>query len=162
LYTARLAGAEQRLMAVAGDVSDLSWSPNGTTLAAVVSPEKSGTGAPYRILFARVSEDGRPGSAPRFVSTGPAWDLYWMQDSRSVLVLEQGGNTNTRVLRVPVAPGQQPVSVTPNEKRPFWDQYTSPDGRYVAIPVEQFGSSTLWRIDVDAAAKAWREKKGQR
>ena len=80
-----------------------------------------------------------------------------------MLVLEEQGSTNrTRVLRIPMDEGQQPTSLTPNEKRTFWDQYPSPDGRYVAIPVEQFGSSTLWSIDVDVAGKAWREKKSPR
>jgi Tol biopolymer transport system component len=161
MYTARWAGAEHRLMAVRGDVADLAWSPDGSTLAGVVSSTQSGNGT-ARVLFARVAEDGRMNGAPRFVPTERAWDLYWQPAGRSVHVLEEQGDSHTRVLRVPIEDGQQPVSITPNEKGTFWDQYASPDGRYVAIPVEQFGSSTLWSIDVEAAAKAWQAKRDQR
>ena len=162
VYTARWMGGEQRLMAVRGDVTELAWSPDGSTLAGVVSSTQSGNGT-ARVLFARVAEDGRMNGAPRFVPTDRAWDLYWQPDGRSVLVMEEQGNTqHTRVLRVPMDEGQQPTSITPNEKGTFWDQYASPDGRYVAIPVEQFGGSTLWSVDVDSAAKAWRAKKGAR
>jgi len=161
LYAARLMGSEQRLTAVAGNVSGLSWSPDGRALAAVAIT-KSGNNAAYSVLFVRVSEDGKLSGTPRFVPTGPAWDLYWLPDSRGVLILDQQDHTDqTRVLRVPMAEGQQPMSLSPNEKLTFWDQYPSPDGRHVAIPVEQFKSSTLWSIDIEAAAKAWREKKGQ-
>jgi Tol biopolymer transport system component len=159
VYTATWMGAEQRLMAVRGGVSALSWSPDGSALAAIIPSTQPSNGR-AQVLFARVAQDGRMNGAPRFVSTNNVWDLSW-PDSRSVLVLEEQGDNHTRVLRVPMDEGQQPVSLTPNEKRTFWDQYPSPDGRYVAIPVEQFGSSTLWSIDVDAAAKAWREKKSQ-
>ena len=162
LYTARLMGSEQRLTAVGGDVANLSWSPDGKALAAVVSPTKSGNVASYTVLFVQVLPDGMTKGTPRFVPTEAAWDLHWLPDSRAVLVLEEQGNTeHTRVLRVPMDEGQQPVSLTANEKRTFWDQYPSPDGRYVALPVEQFSSSTLWSIDVEAAAKAWRDRKRQ-
>jgi Tol biopolymer transport system component len=83
-----------------------------------------------------------------------------LPDSRSVLVVDDAAD-RTRVLRVPMEEGQQPTSLSPNERNKFWDQFPSPDGRYVAIPVEQFGSSTLWSINVEAAAKAWRENKTQ-
>jgi Tol biopolymer transport system component len=161
VYTSRLMGAEQRLMAVRGGVSALSWSPDGRALAAIVPSTQPGSGT-ASVLFVRVTEDGRLNGAPRFVPMDNVWDLYWQPDSRNVLVMEQQGSANhMRVLRVPVDEGQPTVSITPNETRTFWDQYPSPDGRFVAIPVEQFGSSTLWSIDVDAAARAWREKKSQ-
>lgn len=162
VYTARWMGAEHRLMAVHGDVAELAWSPDGSTLAGVVRSAQSGNGTAH-VLFARVSEDGRMNGTPRFVPTDRAWDLYWQPDGRSVLVVEEQGSTQrTRVLRVTMDEGHQPVSITPNEKGTFWDQYPSPDGRYTAIPVEQFGSSTLWSIDVEAAAKARRAKKSER
>lgn len=159
LYTARLMGTEQRLTAVAGGVSNLSWSPDGRALAAVAG-RKSGSNSTYAVLFVRVSEDGKLSGTPRFVPTGSAWDLNWLPDSRGVLVLDDVAD-HTRVLRVPMEEGQQPMSLSPNERNRFWDQYPSPDGRYVAIPVEQFESSTLWSIDVEAAAKAWRDKSQQ-
>ena len=162
VYTARWMGAEQRLMAVRGGVSALAWSPDGSALAAIVPSTQPGNGTAH-VLFVRVSNDGRVNGPPRFVSTDRVWDLSWQPDGRSVLVMEEQGNTqHTRVLRVPMDEGQQPTSITPNEKGTFWDQYASPDGRYVAIPVEQFGGSTLWSVDVDSAAKAWRAKKGAR
>ncbi|HMC55664.1 MAG TPA: hypothetical protein VKH19_10860 [Gemmatimonadaceae bacterium] len=162
LYVARFAGAEERLMAVAGDVGDLTWSPNGRALAAVVPAAESGANSANRVLFVQLSEELRASGAPRFVPTGSVSGLYWLPDSRSVTMLEEPPNTgHTRVLRVWMDPAQKTVSLTPNEPGPFWEQITSPDGRYVAIPVEKFGSSALWRVDIDAAAKAWREKKGQ-
>jgi hypothetical protein len=159
LYVARTMGTDQRMTAVAGGVSNLAWSPDGRALAAIVTA-KSGKGATYSVLFIRVSGDGKMSGTPRFVPTGSAWDLYWLPESRGVLVLNDDAD-HTRVLRVPMEEGQQSTSLSQNERNKFWDQYPSPDGRYVAIPVEQFGSSTLWSIDLDAAAKAWREKKDQ-
>ena len=100
--------------------------------------------------------------APRFVPTDASWDLYWLPDSRAVLVLEEQENTDqTRVLRVPMDEGQQPVSLTPNEKRTFWDQYPRQMGATSRSRSSSSAASTLWSIDIDAAAKAWREKKGQ-
>ena len=153
LYTARLMGAERRLTAVGGGVSNLSWSPDGRALAAVVTT-KSGNSATYAVLFVHVSEDGKMTGRPRLVPTGSVWDLHWLPDSRGVLVLDDVAD-HTRVLRVPMEDGQQPTSLSPNERNKFWDQFPSPDGRYVAIPVQQFGSSTLWSVDVEAAAKRW-------
>jgi Tol biopolymer transport system component len=159
VYTARLMGTEQRLTGVPGGVSNLSWSPDGRALAAVVTT-KSGNSANYAVLFVHVSDDGKMIGTPRVVPTGAVWDLHWLPDSRSVLVVDDAAD-RTRVLRVPMEEGQQPTSLSPNERNKFWDQFPSPDGRYVAIPVEQFGSSTLWSINVEAAAKAWRENKTQ-
>ncbi|PYP75142.1 MAG: hypothetical protein DMD35_22275 [Gemmatimonadetes bacterium] len=162
VHVTRQGGTEQRLLAVAGDITELAWSPAGRGLAAVVEPTRSSTGGAYNVIFVEVTDQGMAHGTPRFVRTDVTWDLFWTPDSRAVTVLEEQGVTDhTRVLRIPVDPSQQPTSLTPNERRTFWDQYPSPDGRYVAIPVEQFGGSTLWSVDVDAAAKAWREKKSQ-
>ena len=153
-------GTDQRLTAVAGGVSNLSWSPDGRALAAVATT-KSGTAATHAVLFVHVSEDGKMNGTPRFVPTGSAWDLHWLPDSRGVLVLDNAAD-RSRVLRVPMEEGQQSTSLSPNERNKFWDQFPSPDGRYVAIPVEQFGSSTLLSFDIEAAAKAWQVKRDQR
>jgi Tol biopolymer transport system component len=99
--------------------------------------------------------------APRFVPTDIVWGLCWLPDGTAVAVLEeQGATDHTRVLRVPMNPNEQPKSLSPNERGTFWSQYPSPDGRYIAMPVERSGTSTLWSIDIDAAAKAWRVARG--
>jgi hypothetical protein len=162
LYFARGMGAEQRLASIAGKVTELAWSPDGRTLAGAVNSQQSGGQVKYSVMFMLVSDQGEATRAPWQVFTDVAWDLAWLPDGRAVTVLEEQGSTSvTRVLRVPVDPRQQPTSLTPNERGSFWGQSPSPDGRWVAIPVERPGESTLWSIDIDAAAKAWREKKSQ-
>ena len=162
LYVARTASQEQQLTTIAGHARQISWSPDGSMLAATVRSPASTAPTEYKVMFLGVSQQGTLAGTPRFVRTDEGWDLAWLPDRRAVTILENHGRSDhTRVLRVPIDPGQQPTSLTPNEKGAFWDQYLSPDGRYVAIPVEQLGRSTLWSIDLDAAAKAWREQKGQ-
>jgi Tol biopolymer transport system component len=162
LYATRARGKELRVAAVAGDVTELAWSPDGQTLAAVVNPSRSSTGGAYNIVFLRITDQLASMAAPRVVQTGTAWDLAWLFDNRAVTVLEeQGAAGHTRVLRVPIDPGQQPTSLTPNEQGMFWNQYLSPDGRYFAIVVPRSGVTTLWSIDVDEAARAWRAKSGR-
>ena len=161
LYLARTGSQEQRLATIAGRVLEIAWSPDGSTLAGMVRSPTSTATVEHRVMFLGVSMKGSLDRAPRFVRTDAGWDLAWMPDSRALTMLEGQGGDHTRVLRVPVDPGQQPTSLTPNERGTFWDQSLSPDGRYTAIPVERSGTSTLWSIDIDAATKAWREKKGQ-
>jgi Tol biopolymer transport system component len=128
----------------------------------VNSPQAGGE-VKYSVVFVSVSEQGEATQGLRQVSTDVAWDLAWLPDGRAVTLLEEQGNTTiTRVLRVPVDPRHQPTSLTPNERGSFWGQSPSPDGRWVAIPVERQGASTLWSIDIDAAVKAWRAKKSER
>lgn len=159
----RQGGTEQQLVAVAGDITGLAWSPDGRRLAGIVEPTRGSATGTYKVLFVEVTEQGTALSPPRFVHTDAAWNLYWTPDGRAVTALEeQGGTDHTRVLRIPLDASQQPTSLTPNERHTFWDQFPSPDGRYLALPVEQFGASTLWSIDVDAAAKAWQAKRGQK
>jgi Tol biopolymer transport system component len=161
LYFARGMGSEQRLTSIAGKVSDIAWSPDGRTLAGAVTSQRAGADV-YSVMFWSVDDQGQASSAPRQASTNVAWDLAWLPDGRAVTLLEEQGNTNiTRVLRVPVDTRQQPTSLTPNERGSFWGQSPSPDGRFIAIPAERVGASTLWRIDVDEAARAWRDKKGK-
>lgn len=160
LYLARVGSQERQLTTIAGHISSIAWSPDGFTLAGTVKSPGSAAAAEYTVMLLGVTEQGSLARAPRFVRTDRSWDLAWLADGRAVTILEnQTQSERTRVLRVPVDQGQQPTSLTPNERGTFWDQYTSPDGRYVAIPVEQSGPSTLWSIDVEAAAKAWREKR---
>jgi Tol biopolymer transport system component len=160
LYLARAGGQEQQLTTITGHVREISWSSDGSMLAGIVRSPVSTATPEVKVMFLGVNQQGTLAGAPTFVRIDDGWDLAWLPDGRAVTILEnQGRADHTRVLRVPVDPGQQPTSLTPNERGAFWDQYLSPDGRYVAIPVEQAGRSTLWSIDVDAAAKAWREKK---
>ena len=163
LYVARGMADEQRLTAVRGKVAEIVWSPDGKTLAVLVNPPQPGTRARPNVMFVDITEQGMIRQAPRFVPIELGWELAWLADGHAVTLLEEGGGgTTTRVLSVPLAPNGQPTSLTPNERRTFWGQYPSPDGRYVAIPVERFGGSTLWNIDVDSTAKAWRAMKGER
>jgi Tol biopolymer transport system component len=160
LYIARGTDPERRLVAIAGKIGELAWSPDGRTLAGTLSVPQSAGGVKYSVVFMGVSDEGEVTKSPWQVSTDVAWDLAWLADGRAVTVLEEQGNTNlTRVLRVPADPRAQPASLTPNEHGSFWGQSPSPDGRWVAIPVERQGASTLWSIDVDAAAKAWKAKR---
>jgi Tol biopolymer transport system component len=157
LYVARGTGVEQRLASVAGKVTELAWSPDGSTLAAAFNAQRPGEDVKYGVAFMGITDQGQVTRAPWQVRTDVAWDLAWLPDSRAVILLEERGSTTiTRVLRVPVDPRQPSTSLTPNERGSFWGQSPSPDGRWVAIPVERQGASTLWSIDVEAAAKAWR------
>jgi Tol biopolymer transport system component len=162
LYVAHAGGQEQQLTTIAGHAREIRWSSNGAMLAATVRAPGSAAAPNFNVVFLTLGQGDVLARPPRFVRTDEGWDLAWLPDGRAVTILEnQGRADHTRVLRVPVDAEQQPTSLTPNERGAFWDQYLSPDGRYVAIPVERLGRSTLWSIDIDAAAKAWREKKGQ-
>lgn len=74
-------------------------------------------------------------------------------------ILQQLDLNSRREIAVDPKPA---AHLTHAERGTFRGQYPSPDGRYVAMPVERWGASTLWSIDVDAAAKAYQAKKSQR
>jgi Tol biopolymer transport system component len=144
-----------RFASLPGSVSGLYPSPDGRWLAGTVSMGSS-AGGQQRVMFLPLGTDGMPAGPPRFVQTDAMWDLAWTPDGRAVIGLEEEGmSARTRIRRIPVDPREPPTVIGPSNAT-FWDAYLSPDGKYVAIPMERAHGSTLWAFDLTAALNARR------
>lgn len=159
LFVADPDRAPKRVYAFRGSVGESSLSFDGHTLAATtLSGPARGTALTHVMMFG-LTPSGDLAGAPRSIQTSGVWDLMWLRDNRSLLALE---NTDdglvTRVLSFSMD-AARPVNVTAGEPMTFWDQYPSPDGKWTALPVEKARGGAIWRVDLEAAAKAWRERK---
>lgn len=158
LYVADHDGAPKRVFAFRGSVTFAALSFDGSALAATTrSGPASGT-ALYHVMMLGILPSGDLAGVPRSVQTGAVWDLMWLRDNRSLLGLEEVDNgLLTRVDKFTLD-AARPVNVTAGKPMTFWGQYPSPDGRWTAIPVEKARGGTIWRIDLEAAAKAWQAR----
>jgi hypothetical protein len=60
-----------------------------------------------------------------------------------------------RIRRIPIDPKESVSTIGPTDAT-FWDAYLSPDGKYVAIPVQRSHGSTIWAFDLNEAKKGTR------
>ena len=44
----------------------------------------------------------------------------------------------------------------------FWDHYLSPDARYSLLPAESVRGASVWRIDLDAAERDWKQRRASK
>jgi WD40 repeat protein len=138
-----------------GSVSLPVASPDGRWLAASAAVGST-AGGDQRVMFLPLGADGMPSGAPRFIPTDKMWDLAWTPDSRAVIGLEKERATpGMTVRRIPIDPKESVSTIGPTNAT-FWDAYLSPDGKYVAIPVERSHGSTIWAFDLNEAKKAAR------
>jgi Tol biopolymer transport system component len=134
---------------VAGSIGAIVASPDGRWLAAPAAVGSS-AGGERRVMLLPLGENGLPSGPPRFVVADYMWDLSWTPDSRAVIGLEEEDmSARTRVRRIPVDPKEAPSTIGPTNTT-FWDAYLSPDGKFVAIPVERPRGSTIWAFDLKA------------
>ena len=132
---------------VAGSLGNLVASPDGRWLAASAAVGAS-SGGEQRVMFLPLGDNGLPSGPPRFVVADYMWDLSWTPDSRAVIGLEEEDlSARTRVRRIPVDPKEAPSAIGPTGLT-FWDAYLSPNGKFVAIPVERPRGSTIWAFDI--------------
>jgi WD40 repeat protein len=147
--------APTRFAMLPGSVSLPVASPDGRWLAASAAVGST-AGGDQRVMFLPLGADGMPSGAPRFVPTDNMWDLAWTPDSRAVIGLEKERATPGRtVRRIPIDPKESVSTIGPTSAT-FWDAYLSPDGKYVAIPVEHSHGSTIWAFDLNEAKKGRR------
>jgi Tol biopolymer transport system component len=158
LYVADPDRAPKRVYALRGSVGESSLSFDGRTLAAsTLSGPARGTALRHVTLFG-LTPSGDLAGEPRSIQTNMVYDLMWLRDNRSVLALEEvDDGLVIRVVKFSMD-AARPVNVTAGEPMTFWDQYPSPDGRWTALPVEKARGGTIWRVDLEAAAKAWRAR----
>jgi Tol biopolymer transport system component len=158
LYIADHDRAPKRVYAFRGSVTFAALSFDGSALAATTVSAATGNGSNSYVMTLGITPSDDLVGAPRSVQTSFLWDLMWLRDNRSLLAIEEIGNgLTTRVAKFTMD-GARPVIVTAGEPTTFWDQFPSPDGRWTAIPVEKARGGTIWRVDLEAAAKAWKAR----
>jgi len=158
LYVADHDRAPKRVYAFQGTVTSSALSFDGSALAATTLSGPASGSALSHVMMLGITPSGELVGTPRSIQTSTVWDLMWLRDNRSVIALEDVDNGFvTRVSKFTMA-SARPVIVTGGEPVTFWDQYPSPDGRWTAIPVEKARGGTIWRIDLEAAAKAWQAR----
>ncbi len=158
LYVADKDRAPKRVHAFRGFVTESSLSFDGKAVAAATRSGPARGSALTHVMMLGLTPSGDLSGAPRSIQTGSIWDLRWLCDNRSLLALENvDDGLITRVMKFSMD-AARPVNVTAGEPMTFWDQYPSPDGRWTAIAVEKARGGTLWRVDLEAAAKAWQAR----
>jgi Tol biopolymer transport system component len=158
LYVADHDRAPKRVYAFRGTVTYAALSFDGSALASTALGEPAGGTGLYQVMMLGITPSGALTGVPRSITTSAVWDLMWLRDNRSLLALENIDNAlTTRVVKFTMD-AARPVVVTGGEPMTFWSQYPSPDGRWTAIPVEKARGGTIWRIDLEAAAKAWQAR----
>ena len=159
LYVADEGRAPKRIYAFRGRVMELALSFDGSALAAAT---KTGPGRDRALNFVtmlRITPSADLAGAPLTFQHGSVWDLTWQRDNRSVLAVENVDDSfRTRLVKISLNT-VKPVNLTAGESMTLWDQYPSPDGQWTALPVEKARGGTIWRVDLEAAAKAWQERK---
>lgn len=159
LYLADADLTPKRVYAFRGFVNESSLSFDGSALAAVTTSGPKASNPTSYVTLLSFSRSGDLDHAPRLILTIDPWDLLWLRDNRSVIAMQVAdGGMDTRVLKFSLDAAQS-VNLTAGEKMTFWDQYPSPDGKWTVLPVEKARGGSIWRVDLEAAAKAWQERK---
>jgi hypothetical protein len=158
LYVADHDRAPKRVYAFQGSVTSSVLSFDGSALAATTLSGPARGTALSHVMMLGITPSGALAGVPRSIQTSAVWDLMWLRDNRSFLALENIDNALTTRIDKFTMDSARPVIVTAGEPMTFWDQYPSPDGRWTAIPVEKARGGTIWRIDLEAAAKAWQTR----
>lgn len=158
LYVADRDRTPKRVYAFRGSVGESPLSFDGRTLAASTLSGPARSSALTHVMMLRLTPSGDLAGEPRLIQTSTVWDLSWLPDNRSLLALENvDGGSVTRVLKFSMD-ATRPVNVTAGEPMSFWNQYPSPDGKWTAVAVEKPRGGTLWRVDLEAAARAWQAR----
>lgn len=150
VYLAESPAAQARpLTTVRGEVAEMSWSPDGRSLALNHYLELD-RGLQNRILILRITPSGTLASEPRYLETGAwiAWGVQWLPDNRRLTVFGMNGpGSSTDIWLVSLAEGESPVALTQDDPAPVWDYALSPDGRFIAYASEIQRGSSIWRVD---------------
>lgn len=159
LYSAITTGEAKALMAIRGRFLELVISPDAKWIAATLSIVRDGV---LKTELAFIPLDPATGRA-RFMDMGDGgYEAVWTADSRAVFYLKADNNwTRMSVWRFPLRADEQPRQITKNETGNFWSYQLSPDERAVLIPAERLKGSTLYRVDLQQAAAAYREAKAK-
>ncbi len=158
LFVADSDRAPKRVYAFRGSVGESSLSFDGRSLATMTLSGPARGTALTHVTMLGLTPSGDLAGAPRSIQTSMVWDLMWLRDNRSLLALENvDDGLASRVVKYSMD-AARPVNVTAGETMTFWDQYPSPDGRWTALPVETARGGSIWRVDLEAAAKAWRAR----
>ena len=140
------------LVGVRGSSGVPRWSPDGRYLATALARPETNT---WDLLLVEFDGSGEVIGEPRVMDLPGIWyDLRWMPDSQSFLVL--GGESGDQVWLVSLRPGQPPVNLTLEEPGSVWSYRVSPDGRYVAVSPEVGSGGSIWSVDLDEILKEYR------
>lgn len=143
-FVAGASGRARRILAVPGSFQQTVFSADGRFLAA----HGSRGSRDYVLIVPFDSATARPAGAARLVPTDAVWDLAFTPDNQSIVAIQEDGMSNrTRIIRIPVQPGGRVTTIGPTGQT-FWDAFLSPDGKYVAIPLEHDRGATLWSLPV--------------
>ena len=126
-------------------IGEFTWSHDGRLLAAYTTAP----GQPMTIF--RFDENGRLTGTPQtFV---PPFEYYyetfWLRDGSGLTMIAQPrGAPNVEVALVRLADPQNPVLLSKADSGSKWGHLLSPDGKYVAYPVERERGSKIQMVDV--------------
>jgi Tol biopolymer transport system component len=158
LYLATAGQSEVReIVTFAGDVGQRGrnepvWSPDGRYLVTGARPLSENSGQPAIVV--EFTPEGDAIGEPRVVQGLPEswWDLEWLPDSESFLIVDGD------VWLVSLDPEVAPANLT--EEEPLtWSYSLSPDGQFIAISPEVRRGGAFWQLDFSKALAADTEKR---
>jgi Tol biopolymer transport system component len=150
LYTASSSTqTPERVVSVRGRHSDgFSISHDGRRLA-MAHGVINGSDTSHVVIFAELRANGSLAGPARVVSV-PQYHsgVAWLPNNREVVFVGwlQGG-AMARLMKLGVEEGARPQFMGP-ETGIDWDFTMSPDGLWIAYPVDLPGKSSIWRVDL--------------
>jgi hypothetical protein len=159
LYLARGTAPAVRIWSTTRRLVEPVLSNSGTRMAlAMEQPSVDGLDR-VRFEFLRIDASGQVTADGSSATFGTFWDAYWTPDDRALIALENPTDLDTRLMRVPVDGSAVSYILRPGTTT-FWDHYLSPNAKYSLVPAESPRGASVWRIDLAAAERAWKQQRG--
>ena len=160
LYVAHGAsGAASPVLTLLGNLTEIVISPDARMIAATVYGRDTTKHTAGELALVPIATPAQT----RFIALGDGgYEAVWTRDSKAVFYLKAEKNwAQTSIWRYPVRADEPPQNVTKNETSMMWGYALSPDGRAILVPAEHGRGSTLWRVDLKEAMRAYAEAKGR-
>jgi len=152
-------GLASPVLTLLGNLDEIVISPNAKMIAATVYGRDTAKQTAAELAFIPIATPAQT----RFIAIGDGgYEAVWTPDSKAVFYLQSEKNwAQTSIWRYPVRADEPPQNVTKNETSKMWGYQLSPDGHAILVPAEHGRGSTLWRVDLKEAMRAYAESKAK-
>jgi len=152
-------GQAPPVLTLLGNLDEIVISPDAKMIAATVYGRDTTKQTAAELALIPIATPAHT----RFIAIGDGgYEAVWTPDSKAVFYLKSEKNwAQTSIWRYPVRADEPPQNVTKNETSKMWGYELSPDGRAILVPAEHGRGSTLWRVDLKEAMRAYAESKAK-